>query len=97
MMIDVFPIVVTESSNLYRNDWFWICFGFLRYVIVRAQAYVKRFPRTDRIPVMADSEIIEEEKSEDGLVIRTKRRCKIVVEAPYILKRVSLSSWVSFL
>eukprot|EP00117_Sycon_ciliatum_P046614 scpid103702/ scgid3090/ Protein real-time len=54
-------------------------------------AYIRRFPRTEHIPILADTEIVEEETSEDGMEIRTKRRCKLVVEAPYLIKRVLFS------
>eukprot|EP00117_Sycon_ciliatum_P008465 scpid56684/ scgid3090/ SEC14-like protein 1 len=52
-------------------------------------AYIRRFPRTEHIPILADTEIVEEETSEDGMEIRTKRRCKLVVEAPYLIKRIA--------
>ena len=49
-----------------------------------------RFPTCDMIPIMADTEIIKEEKSEDEAEHLVSRRCKLNVEAPYLLKKVSI-------
>lgn len=41
------------------------------------------------IPVFEGSDIISEEKSEDGAEIIVVRRCKLNVDAPYLLKKVN--------
>jgi hypothetical protein len=40
------------------------------------------------IPIFLGSEIMSEYKSEDGAEHVVERRCKINVEAPYLLKKV---------
>lgn len=40
------------------------------------------------IPVFLGSEILSEYKSEDGAVHNIERRCKLDVDAPYLLKKV---------
>lgn len=42
------------------------------------------------IPILFSSEVIEEHNSEDGAIQRIERRCKLNVDAPYILKKVLL-------
>ena len=54
------------------------------------QAYEKRFPTCKMIPVFLGSDITSEYKSEDGSVHEIERRCKLNVDAPYLLKKVSL-------
>ncbi|CAB4007468.1 SEC14 1 [Paramuricea clavata] len=51
-------------------------------------AYQKRFPTCKMIPIFLGSEIMSEYKSEDGAEHVIERRCKINVEAPYLLKKV---------
>lgn len=41
------------------------------------------------IPVFEGSDIISEERSEDGAEVIVVRRCKLNVDAPYLLKKVS--------
>jgi len=41
------------------------------------------------IPVFLGSEILSEYKSEDGAVHTIERKCKLDVDAPYLLKKVS--------
>lgn len=53
------------------------------------QAYEKRFPTCKMIPVFLGSDIISEYKSEDGAVHVVERRCRLNVDAPYLLKKVS--------
>ena len=55
-------------------------------------AYEKRFPTCPMIPVFISSEIINEEKSEDGAKHTVERRCKLNIEVPYLLKKVCSSS-----
>ena len=62
---------------------------FLTIFLFGFQAYVRRFPTCDMIPIMADTEIVSEKNSEDGAVEEVSRRCKLNVEAPYLLKKVS--------
>lgn len=52
------------------------------------EAYERRFPRCPQIPVVIDCEITEDSVSEDGVLRTTKRKCKLNVEAPYILKKL---------
>ena len=40
------------------------------------------------IPMFLGSDILSEYKSEDGAVHIVERRCRLAVEAPYILKKV---------
>lgn len=40
------------------------------------------------IPVFLGSEILSEYKSEDGAVHTIERKCKLDVDAPYLLKKV---------
>lgn len=42
------------------------------------------------IPVFLGSDILSEYKSEDGAVHNIERRCKLDVDAPYLLKKVSV-------
>lgn len=57
-------------------------------IAVSSQAYEKRFPTCHMIPVFLGSEILSEYKSEDGAVHNIERRCKLDVDAPYLLKKV---------
>lgn len=43
------------------------------------------------IPIFLGSDITSEFKSEDGAIHVVERRCKINVEAPYLLKKVMYS------
>lgn len=52
------------------------------------QAYERRFPTCPQIPVFVGCEITLDEESEDGATRTTERRCKLNVDAPYILKKV---------
>ena len=63
--------------------------SFIRYFIP-LQAYEKRFPTCKMIPVFLGSDIINEYKSEDGAVHRVERRCRLNVDAPYLLKKVTI-------
>ena len=53
------------------------------------QAYEKRFPKCDMIPAFLGSETLSEHRSRDKAIHVIERRCKIDVDAPYILKKVS--------
>lgn len=54
------------------------------------QAYERRFPTCHLIPMFVASDIVEEEKSEDGSTHRVQRRCALDVDAPRLLKRVCM-------
>lgn len=53
------------------------------------QAYQRRFPTCPHVPDLLDSEITEEEETKDKSFHKIVRRCKINVEAPYLVKKVS--------
>ena len=61
------------------------------------QAYEKRFPTCKMIPVFLGSDITNEYNSEDGSVTDITRRCRLAVDAPYILKKVHSSYLFVFL
>ena len=58
------------------------------------QAYEKRFPTCKMIPVFLGSDIVKEEKSEDGATESIERRCRLHVDAPYLLKKVKLFTFI---
>lgn len=51
-------------------------------------AYELRFPTCPMIPIIKETEIIEEDLSEDGAVCMKDRRAKLNVDAPYLLKKL---------
>ncbi|KAL0272928.1 UNVERIFIED_CONTAM: hypothetical protein PYX00_005734 [Menopon gallinae] len=51
-------------------------------------AYERRFPSCPQIPIVLDCEVISDVESPDGSVRNTERRCKLGVEAPYLLKKI---------
>ncbi|XP_050077208.1 protein real-time isoform X1 [Anopheles maculipalpis] len=51
-------------------------------------AYERRFPTCPQMPIVLDCEIIEDSVYDDGARRDTKRRCKIAVEAPYLIKKI---------
>ena len=55
---------------------------------IRFQAYERRFPTCEMIPVFVGSDTINESTSEDGAIHVIERKCRINVEAPYLLKKV---------
>lgn len=57
-------------------------------MLLLLQAYERRFPKCPQMPIVLDCQIIKEEDKDDGAVRYTSRRCKLAVEAPYILKKV---------
>ena len=61
------------------------------FVIHVLQAYEKRFPTCKMIPVFLGSDIMAEFKSKDGAEHVVERRCRLNVDAPYILKK---ASWI---
>ncbi|ETN65821.1 CRAL/TRIO domain-containing protein [Anopheles darlingi] len=54
----------------------------------RPRAYERRFPTCPQMPIVLDCEIIEDKLYENGARRDTKRRCKIAVEAPYLIKKI---------
>ncbi|GBP59542.1 Protein real-time [Eumeta japonica] len=56
------------------------------------KAYEKRFPSCPQIPVVVECTITEDSWSADDSQRQTTRRCKLNVEAPYLLKKVSDSA-----
>ncbi|KAK3724995.1 hypothetical protein QZH41_017469, partial [Actinostola sp. cb2023] len=59
-------------------------------------AYEKRFPTCPLIPVFLGSELVSEYKSEDGAEHVLERRCKLDVDAPYLLKKIIGVEFVYF-
>ncbi|XP_052896891.1 protein real-time [Anopheles moucheti] len=51
-------------------------------------AYERRFPTCPQMPIVLDCEIIEDNQYDNGARRDTKRRCKIAVEAPYLIKKI---------
>ena len=51
-------------------------------------AYEMRFPTCDMIPVVKETEIIDEEISDDEAVHMIDRRAKLSIEVPYLLKKI---------
>ena len=60
------------------------------------QAYEKRFPTCKMIPVFLGSEIMSEYLSDDGAVEIVERRCRLNVDAPYLLKKVNRAIQLTF-
>ncbi|KAI8794138.1 SEC14-like protein 1 isoform X1 [Biomphalaria glabrata] len=60
-------------------------------------AYQKRFPTCKMIPVFLGSDITHEFKSEDGAEHIVERRCKLNVDAPYLLKKIAGVDHVIFI
>jgi hypothetical protein len=53
-------------------------------------AYEKRFPTCPMIPVFLGSDITSEYHSDDGAVDTIERRCRLNIDAPYLLKKVNI-------
>ncbi|KRX61899.1 SEC14-like protein 1, partial [Trichinella sp. T9] len=51
-------------------------------------AYEKRFPTCPLIPLLTASEILNKTESADGAICVTERKCKLNVNAPYLLKKL---------
>ncbi|XP_014217532.1 protein real-time isoform X2 [Copidosoma floridanum] len=60
-------------------------------------AYERRFPTCPQIPVFLGCDVIKDEESEDGAIRTTERRCKLNVDAPYILKKIIGVDYVFFI
>ncbi|XP_045122663.1 SEC14-like protein 1 isoform X10 [Portunus trituberculatus] len=61
------------------------------------EAYVRRFPKCDMIPIMAGTDILKETTSKDGAVNQISRRCRLHVEAPYLLKKIMGVEFIHFI
>uniref|UniRef100_A0AAG5DH67 CRAL-TRIO domain-containing protein n=1 Tax=Anopheles atroparvus TaxID=41427 RepID=A0AAG5DH67_ANOAO len=51
-------------------------------------AYERRFPVCPQMPIVLDCEVIEDNVFDNGARRETKRRCRIAVEAPYLIKKI---------
>ncbi|XP_050420014.1 SEC14-like protein 1 [Adelges cooleyi] len=60
-------------------------------------AYEMRFPTSHLIPVFVGSEVTSDCTSSDGAIRTTERRCKLVVEAPYLIKKIIGVDFVYFI
>ncbi|XP_012937593.1 SEC14-like protein 1 [Aplysia californica] len=60
-------------------------------------AYEKRFPTCKMIPVFLGSDIMHEFKSKDGAEHIVERRCKLNVDAPYLLRKLAGVEYVIFI
>ncbi|XP_012529754.1 protein real-time [Monomorium pharaonis] len=60
-------------------------------------AYERRFPTCPQIPVFVGCEVMLDEETENGAIRTTERRCKLNVDAPYILKKIIGVDFVYFI
>lgn len=60
-------------------------------------AYERRFPTCSQIPVLVGCEIVSDEECKNGTFRITERRCKLNVDAPYILKKIIGVDYVYFI
>lgn len=60
-------------------------------------AYERRFPSCELLPVFVGSDILREEISPDRSIHIVERRCKINVDAPFILKKLAGVDYVYFI
>ena len=60
------------------------------------QAYERRFPTCTMIPVFLGSDIIQDYESDDKATHVVERRCRLNVDAPYLLKKVRLSDKLKY-
>ncbi|XP_021565942.1 SEC14-like protein 5 [Carlito syrichta] len=58
-------------------------------VFSERQAYEKRFPTCPQIPVFLGSEVLRESRSADGAVHVVERSCRLRVDAPRLLRKIS--------
>lgn len=78
-----YPFEVVMAVNFHLN--FDVC--PTKFILV-LQAYEKRFPTCPMIPIFVGSETLSEFKSDDGAEHVVERKCKLNVDAPYLLKKV---------
>ncbi|CAG7668652.1 unnamed protein product [Allacma fusca] len=60
-------------------------------------AYERRFPTCPMIPIFVSSDIVVDQKAEDGSQHLIERRCKLNVDAPYLLKKIAGVDFVYFI
>ncbi|XP_065066394.1 SEC14-like protein 1 isoform X2 [Rhopilema esculentum] len=60
-------------------------------------AYEKRFPTCPMIPAFLGSETVHEYKSDDGAIHIIERKCKLNVDAPYLVKKIAGVDYVYFI
>lgn len=60
-------------------------------------AYERRFPTCPQIPVFVGCEVISDIETKNGAIRTTERRCKLNVDAPYILKKIIGVDFVYFI
>ncbi|XP_038064649.1 SEC14-like protein 1 [Patiria miniata] len=60
-------------------------------------AYQKRFPTCKMIPIFLGSEILSDFKSDDEAVHVVERRCKLNMDAPYLLKKIVGVDYIYFI
>ncbi|XP_017303442.1 SEC14-like protein 1 [Diaphorina citri] len=60
-------------------------------------AYERRFPTCPLIPLLVGCEVLSDETSEDTSERITERRFKLIVEAPYLIKKIIGVDFVYFL
>lgn len=77
-----YPFELVMAVSIDRSP----CLRFYRLPLL--QAYVRRFPTCDMIPVLVSTDILKQETSDDGAIEVIERRCKLNVDAPYLLKKV---------
>ncbi|XP_014244140.1 SEC14-like protein 1 [Cimex lectularius] len=61
------------------------------------KAYERRFPCCPQIPIVAHCDIISETYSPDNSLRVTERRCKLHVDAPYLLKKIIGVDFIYFI
>lgn len=64
-------------------------FDQIVFLKMHSQAYERRFPTCPLIPMFVDSDTVNEFRSEDGAIHVIERRCKLDVDAPRLLKKVT--------
>jgi len=62
-----------------------------------SQAYERRFPTCPMIPVFVGSDILEDSENEDGSIHVVERRCKLNIDAPYLVKKIAGVDLVLFI
>eukprot|EP00794_Sanderia_malayensis_P008919 gene8919-9871_t len=60
-------------------------------------AYQKRFPTCPMIPAFLGSETVYEYKSDDEAIHIVERKCKLSVDAPYLVKKIAGVDYVYFI
>lgn len=77
-----------NKLNIIIYKLLFCCRESLSFNTYFMQAYERRFPTSPLIPVFVGSEVTADTTTNDGSIRTTERRCKLVVEAPYLLKKV---------